>query len=370
GKGNPLENVKEFVECKCPKCDGEGRRETDTMDTFVDSSWYFFRYCSPKFDELPFDKKKIKYWMPVDQYIGGIEHAIMHLLYARFFTKALRDIGLHNIDEPFIRLLCQGMVTLGGVAMSKSRGNVIDPREVIEKYSVDTARLFILFAASPRKELEWSTAGVEGSFRFLNKVRTLFEEKVVKKSNKKDRYVISKMNQTIKEVTNSIENFELNIAIKILMEYMNYIKKYREQVSEEVLKSALENLCLLLSPFAPHIAEECWKMLGNKKFVSLAPWPKFDEKLIDKNIIELENILKKSLEDLNQVIKLTGKKKKAYLYVVTDKEFNYFSESLDFIKKRFKFKTIKLFKVSDPKRYDPQKKAEKAKYGKPGIYLE
>ena len=166
GQGNPLETCREFVETKCPKCSGKARRDTDTMDTFVDSSWYFMRYCSPDYENGPFDKKAAEYWMPVDQYIGGIEHAILHLLYARFFTKALRDLGLVNVDEPFARLLTQGMVIKDGAKMSKSLGNVVDPAEISSKYGPDTARLFILFAALPEKELDWSDRGVNGSFRF------------------------------------------------------------------------------------------------------------------------------------------------------------------------------------------------------------
>lgn len=370
GRGNPLENVEEFVNCTCPKCSRKARRETDTMDTFVDSSWYFFRYCSPRFEKAPFDRKVVKYWMPVDQYIGGIEHAIMHLLYARFFTKALRDLGLHDIDEPFRRLLCQGMVTLGGVAMSKSRGNVVDPREVIDKYSTDTARVFILFAASPERELEWSPVGVEGCFKFLNGIWSLFQEEYTSLKNTRDELIISRMNQTIKMITEAIENFDLNIAIGILMDYVNHLKKYRPYISKKIFKDALENLCLLLSPFAPHLAEECWEKLGNKSFVSLAAWPKVEEKLIDKNIIELEEIFKKTLKDLAHVIKITGKKKVAYLYFATDKEFDYFKNMLNFIRRQFGFKKVSAFKASDPKRYDPENRAVNTKYGKPGIYLE
>jgi len=202
GEGNPLLSSKSFSKVKCPECGGEGCRETDTMDTFVDSSWYFLRYCSSDFDKGPFDSKKANHWMSVDQYIGGIEHAILHLLYARFFTKALRDLGLVKVDEPFSRLLCQGMVLKDGVKMSKSLGNVVDPTVIMDKYGADTARLFILFAALPEKELEWSDEGVGGAFKFLSKVWGLLEVKTVEKNklSGRDKHLIGKMHRTVKEV--------------------------------------------------------------------------------------------------------------------------------------------------------------------------
>jgi len=222
GSGNPLETSSSFVNCKCPKCGGKAKRETDTMDTFVDSSWYFLRYCSPKFDKAPFDKEAVEYWMPVDQYIGGIEHAILHLLYARFFTKALRDLGLCNVDEPFTRLMTQGMVIKDGAKMSKSLGNVVDPADIIKDYGPDTARLFILFAALPEKELDWSDQGVKGAFKFLNKFYSLVEDnrknislgKIdFKQINSKDKYMLSLMNHLIKDVTENIEQFKFSLAI-------------------------------------------------------------------------------------------------------------------------------------------------------------
>ncbi|MFN3966482.1 MAG: leucine--tRNA ligase, partial [Endomicrobiia bacterium] len=222
---SPLKYVPEFVNTKCPKCSSPAKRETDTMDTFVDSSWYFLRYCDPKNEDLPFDKKIIDYWVPVDQYIGGIEHACMHLMYARFFHKVLRDLGFLSSDEPFTRLLTQGMVTLGGVAMSKSRGNIVEPDEVIEKYGVDTLRLFILFAAPPEKQLEWSDQAIEGCWRFLNRIWRLKEmiyennQKSISLSQQEKDKILRKLHQTIKKVTEDIEKrYQFNTAIAHIME--------------------------------------------------------------------------------------------------------------------------------------------------------
>lgn len=367
GEGNPLATSKKFVNTNCPKCNGKAKRETDTMDTFFDSSWYYMRYCDNMNDKEPFDKEKLHYWMPVDQYIGGAEHACMHLIYARFFTKALRDLGFVDFSEPFTRLFNQGMLQMGGFVMSKSRGNVVLPEEVSKKYGIDTGRLFLLFLSSPDKDVEWTDKGIEGSFRFLTKFYKLIEFKGG--NGKKDSFIISKMEETIKSVTQDIEGFKFNVAIKKIMELVNYIYRYSDQISKKVYKETLGKLALIFSPFIPHACEELWHKLGNKSFVSLEKWPEADESKIDKNILELENAFRKTLEDLNQVVKLTEKRNKAYLYFVTEKELEYFKENLEYIKKQFGFKEIDLFLAKDPKRYDPQNKASKAKYGKPGIYL-
>ncbi len=369
GKGNPLETSKKFVNIKCPKCKKNARRETDTMDTFVDSSWYFFRYCSPKYDKFPFDKKSVNYWMPVDQYIGGIEHAIMHLLYARFFTKALRDIGLHNFDEPFKKLLTQGMVLKDGFAMSKSRGNVVDPEEMINKFSVDSVRLFMLGLALPTKEFEWSDKGLDSYHKFLNKFIDQFERHNTK-TNTRDKYILSKTHSVVENVEKDFEEFNFpNVIIK-LKDVVDEIETYKNFIRKKVLKEVLELLVLLFSPIIPHVTEELWHKLGNKKFVSLEFWPKADKNKIDKNELELEQIFKKTQEDINHVIKLAGEKKNAYLYFVTDKELEYFKDVGDHLEKLFGFKKIGLYKVSDKKKYDPEGKALRAKYGKPAIYLE
>ena len=328
GSGNPLETSKSFVEIKCPKCKGKAKRETDTMDTFVDSSWYFMRYCSPKENKLPFIKKAIDYWMPVDQYIGGIEHAIMHLLYARFFTKALRDLKLHSIDEPFTRLLCQGMVIKDGAKMSKSLGNVVDPNVIMDKYGPDTARLFILFTALPEKELEWSDQGVSGSFRFLNRVYNLAEEmpafsKETKLTNK-DRHIISNLHKTIKKVTEFVEEFKLSLAIGAIFEFVNALYKYREtEVNRQIYNEALNNLALLLSPFCPHTAEEVWEKIGNKPFISLEKWPRYDETKIDKKAEASEELIHSTISDISNVLKLIKIEKPKKITLIVSQKWKY-----------------------------------------------
>lgn len=360
GKGNPLETSKDFVNCKCPKCQGYARRETDTMDTFIDSSWYFMRFCCPKETELPVNKDAINYWMPVDQYIGGIEHAILHLLYARFFTKAMRDLGLHKIDEPFTRLLCQGMVLKDGEVMSKSKGNIVDPRDISKKYGPDTARLFILFSASPQKELDWSDKGVNGVFKFLNKVFNM--HKIVDSVELDDR-LANKLNRTIKIVTDSINNFENNKAVVALYSYVDYLARY-----EKVPKEAYEKLVLLMAPFTPHICEELWEKSGHKDFVSLEKWPDVDESKINEQIEKEENLLENTLSDIRNVLNLVkNDPKKIYLYTIPP-EKKIFEDNKRLIEKIGL--ECEIFAVNDSDKYDPQGKAKKAKPGKPAIFLE
>ncbi len=313
GKGNPLETCDEFVHIKCPKCKGKAKRDTDTMDTFVDSSWYFLRYCSPKHEKSPFDKEAAEYWMPVDQYIGGIEHAILHLLYARIFTKALRDLGMATVDEPFARLLTQGMVIKDGAKMSKSIGNVVDPADISNKYGPDTARLFILFAALPEKELDWSDKGVNGSFRFLNKVYNLINDNLEDisskhcdehKLNDKDKYVLSKMHLTIKNVTEHIEKFEFSLAIGKIMEYVDVLQKYKER-NKEAFGLAVKNLALLMLPFTPHSSEELWHLMKGDGFASLHEWPSYDENKIDKRAEAIEEFAVQTRKDIIEILRLT-----------------------------------------------------------------
>ncbi|MEG1067262.1 MAG: leucine--tRNA ligase [Anaerovoracaceae bacterium] len=300
GKGeSPLKTSKTFSEVNCPKCGKKAHREMDTMDTFLDSSWYFLRYCDPKNDNEAFALDKVKYWMDVDQYIGGVEHAILHLMYSRFFQMALYDLGLVSTEEPFKNLLTQGMVNKDGKKMSKSIGNVVSPEEIIKKYGADTARLFILFAAPPDRELDWSDAGVEGSYRFLNRVYRLvfeFTEKYdtipetfeIKTPNDKDlNYVL---NGTIKKVSEDVGGrFSFNTAISSIMELVNEIYKYKEldKVNVGLLGKAINDLVLILSPFTPHIAEEMWQTLGNKQSVTNMSWPKFSEDALVKDTVEI-----------------------------------------------------------------------------------
>ncbi|MAE43168.1 leucine--tRNA ligase [Candidatus Woesearchaeota archaeon] len=361
GKGNPLETSEEFVNAKCPKCKGKARRETDTMDTFVDSSWYFMRYCSPKEGKFPFDKKSVNYWMPVNQYIGGIEHAILHLLYARFFTKALRDLGLHKIDEPFSRLLCQGMVIKDGAKMSKSLGNVVAPSEITEKYGPDTGRLFILFAASPEKELDWSDKGVNGVYRFINRIHSMYElvDKV-----KADDSVLNKMHRTINSVSENIDNFEFNKAIVNLYSYVDYLGSL-----EKIPKEAFENLILLMVPFTPHLCEELWSKLGNKGFISLAKWPKFDKNKVSEKIEKEEQLIENTVADIRNVLKLVKiEPKKVYLYVIPN-EKEIFLQNKNILEKKIDLE-VTVNAVNDKDIYDPQGKAKKAKPGKVAIFLE
>ncbi len=281
--GNPLATVKSFVDVQCPQCGKPARRETDTMDTFVDSSWYFLRFTDPHNAKEPFSKAAAEKFMPVDQYIGGIEHAVLHLLYARFFTKALRDLGLIAVDEPFTRLLTLGMVTKDGAKMSKSIGNTVDPGAIIDRFGPDTARLFILFAALPEKELDWSDEGVEASHRFLQRVAALIPDvRYVPGVTKHDRYVESKLHGAIRRVTDEIDRFRYSLAIQQLMELVGVLQKYKEgAVHKPLWDEAVEALIKLLCPVAPHLCEELWECLGLPGYASLAAWPAHDETRID-----------------------------------------------------------------------------------------
>jgi len=333
--GSPLQENKLFFEVACPQCGGKARRETDTMDTFVDSSWYFFRYASARFDKAPFDPEKGRYWMAVDQYIGGVEHAVLHLLYARFFTKALRDLGLAKVDEPFTNLLTQGMVSketyrcaehswlfpsdltgaekdgwrcaecgrpvlIGRVEkMSKSKKNIIDPEELVNRYGADTARLFTLFAAPPEKDLEWSDQGVEGAYRFLTRLwRIVFQnhelwanaatngEAVELPAELRD--LRRMIHRTVKKVSDDIENrFHFNTAIAAIMELLNALSVVlqsgaRSSAGATVIKQGLETMIVLLAPFVPHVANELWEQTGHRDRLDEVPWPRYSEEAIEE----------------------------------------------------------------------------------------
>ena len=303
-EGSPLDKAPAFVETTCPKCGGKARRETDTMDTFFDSSWYFFRYASPKEDNLPFSPDAASYWLPVDLYIGGVEHAILHLIYARFFTKVIRDLGLSAVSEPFPHYLAQGMVTKDGSAMSKSRGNVVDPDDMLKEYGADALRLFILFAAPPEREFAWAEEGIEGCFRFLNRVWTFVEENKdvfrneipARAEDVKDepgQTVLKKMHQTIRKVGEDIgKRFHLNTAVSSIMEFFNALKKERDKLQENpagraLLKRSIESLIMLLSPFTPHISEEMWERTGHKTILVHTPWPAYDEGLAKEEVVTI-----------------------------------------------------------------------------------
>jgi len=301
--GSPLAATPEFVNATCPKCGAPARRETDTMDTFVDSSWYFYRYCDAQNDKAPYDPAKVAYWFPIDQYIGGITHAILHLLYSRFWCKVMRDLGLITHNEPAARLFTQGMVQKGGVAMSKSRGNVVGAEEMAQKYGADTGRLYTLFAAPPEKDLEWSEESIEGSWRFLNRVYRLVERhaqavRVVKSgcadaaaASPKEKILLRKAHQTLRRVTQDFETrWHFNSAIALIMELTNEIygqEPLEKDVRPEVRKELLELLTLMLAPMTPHLAEELWEMLGHTGGLWMANWPAFDEVLTREDEVEI-----------------------------------------------------------------------------------
>jgi leucyl-tRNA synthetase len=294
---SPLAYCDDFVQVKCPKCGGEGKRETDTMDTFMCSSWYFLRYCSPHDDKQAFDGKDTEYWMPIDQYIGGIEHATMHLIYSRFFNKVLFDAGLVSQKEPFMNYFPHGVVNLGGKRMSKSRGNLVSPSEVYNKYGADTLRLYILFVGPADSPVDWTDSGVEGANRFLSRVwrlsraltalsgksNTANKEIDINKLQGLEKELFRKLHQTIKKVTVDIlERFNFNTAISSVMELVNLIYKFLDEVPDKDKDRALagelnEKLLMLLSPMVPFITDELWEIAGNEGSIHRVPWPSYDE---------------------------------------------------------------------------------------------
>ena len=295
--GSPLAKIEKFVNTKCHECGGDARRETDTMDTFVESSWYFLRYTSPDFENGMLDGARGKYWLPVDQYIGGIEHAILHLLYARFYTKVLRDLGMCNLDEPFLNLLTQGMVIKDGAKMSKSLGNIVDPDDIIAKYGADTVRIFMLFASPVERDLDWSDEGIEGSYRFLNRVWRFAYDFGIRNSefgiresfnpqsairNPQSKGLLIKVHKMIKKVTEDLERFQFNTGVAAIMELLNAVSRFQSNGNDEkaVLREAIETIVRLLYPFAPHIAEELWEALGYKETLVDKPWIEWDREIV------------------------------------------------------------------------------------------
>ncbi len=288
---SPLKYVKEFVNTTCPKCGSPARRETDTMDTFVDSSWYYLRYISPKDDNQPFDSDLVNKWLPVDQYIGGVEHAILHLMYSRFITKVLYDLGYVNFVEPFERLFTQGMIIKDGAKMSKSKGNVVSPDHLIERFGADTMRLYILFIGPPDRDAEWNDRAVEGIWRFLNRVWNLIEiyQGVADVGDPEvDKVVRRKLHQTIKKVSEDMEgDFHFNTAVSAIMELVNLLYEKRDKgVSKKVFGESIEGLLLLLYPFVPHICEELWIRLGRKDRLADQTWPKYNPDYLLEETVE------------------------------------------------------------------------------------
>ncbi|HEC69914.1 MAG TPA: leucine--tRNA ligase [Candidatus Omnitrophica bacterium] len=304
---SPLNFVEEFLKCECPKCGQKAQRETDTMDTFVDSSWYYLRYISSQDNEKPFDSEDVNYWLPVDQYIGGVEHAILHLMYSRFINKFLYDLGLVDFKEPFKRLFTQGMIVKDGAKMSKSKGNVVSPDYIIDRYGVDTMRLYILFMGPPQKDAEWQDEGLTGCFRFLKRAFRLLElvkdlklkpqSSISQPQSSEERDLLKKLHFTIKEVTQDMEgDFQFNTAISKIMELVNEIYKKIQsphfKIQINTLTEAIKTVFLLLAPFSPHIAEEAWRILGGKDSIFKEKWPEYDEKYLVEEELELAVIIK------------------------------------------------------------------------------
>jgi leucyl-tRNA synthetase len=318
GEGNPLASNKAFLACKCPKCSKPACRETDTMDTFFDSSWYFLRYTDSQNDKAPFDKAAAAYWMPVDLYIGGAEHACMHLIYARFFTKALRDLGMVSIDEPFSRLFNQGMLHKDGVVMSKSKGNVVLPEEISKTHGIDTARLFLVSIASPDKDLEWSDEGINGSLRFVNRVVTFADSFKPAEMGPLNQ---SKFNRLVKEYTDDLEELRYNFAVINLKEMFYCIE-------QGCSAQDFETFIRLLSPVCPHLAEEFWEKAGKKPFVSLGSWPEHDESKVDLAAEAAEGTAHSTIKDVRGILELVKIDKPKKITLIVSEAWRY-----DFMKK-------------------------------------
>ncbi|MBI3623054.1 leucine--tRNA ligase [Candidatus Pacearchaeota archaeon] len=360
GKGNPLATNEKWINVKCPKCKGKARRETDTMDTFVNSSWYYLRYCDSKNKKQAFDSKKANYWCPIDQYIGGPEHITMHLIYIRFYTKFLRDCGLINFSEPALKYFTQGVVKgSDGNRMSKSRGNVVEPLNTIEKYGADSLRLYLVGASSADSDINWDEAGISGSFKLVNKVYEYFSEI---KFGKADPRAESKLNKTIKEVSHLAESFKHNLAIIRLRDFFDYMSE------RQIDKKTAEAFLQLLHVYCPFVTEELWQKIKGGGFISLSSWPKADEKKINLQFEKEEEAISSLVNDINNVKKFVNKASKVFIYVIPNELSIYVSNLIE-ISKRTNL-NVKIYAVNDKEKYDPKGKVSKAKPGKPGIYLE
>ena len=361
GEGNPLETNESWVKTKCPKCGGEGRRETDTMDTFVNSSWYHLRFCDSDNKKKIFDPKKANYWCPIDLYIGGKEHACMHDIYIRFYHKFLRDLGLVNTDEPAEKLFVQGMVHgADGNKMSKSLGNVVDPMEIIKKYGADSLRLFLISQASPDSDFSWNDKGVQASNKFLNKIIDYFNDVKIGKSSKK---IESKINKTIKQITQDIENIKYNLGIIKLRQLF-------ESLESEISKKDAESFLKMLSIFCPHLSEELFEKLNNKTLISDSKWPEVNESKINEKLEKVEESIDRTVSDIMNILKIIKEKqnkdgKKIFIYV-TPMEIEFYDEKD--ISNRVG-KPVEIFAVNDKSKYDPENISKKAKFGKPGIFV-
>jgi leucyl-tRNA synthetase len=356
GDGNPLLTNEKWVNVKCPKCGKKAKRETDTMDTFVNSSWYFLRFCDPSNDESIFDSEKVKSWCPVDRYVGGQEHACMHLIYARFYVKFLRDLGMFDFGEPFASLFHQGMLHAeDGSKMSKSKGNVVLPESVSDKYGIDTARFFLSSLASPDKDIDWSERGIVGSLRFIKRIFDVFDSVRIDKDSVK---LESKVNEVVRNVSKYYDKFLYRKATIEIRELFDLIAS-----EGEASMDTLEKFLKLLSPICPHISEELWEKLGNKVFVSDFSWPEFDESKIEKKF-EAMDLNGKIIERVKGIIK--NKTKKVYVYVMPLER-----EGVDVGRIAAEIgREVEVFAVSDSGKFDPKNMAKKAKPGMPSVYLE
>jgi leucyl-tRNA synthetase len=392
GSGNPLTTSESFVNIVCPGCGGRARQETDTMDTFVDSSWYFFKYCSPYSEQVPFDRDSASYWMPVDQYIGGIEHAILHLLYARFFTKALRDIGLTGIDEPFSRLLCQGMVnketpycescdrfltpedhnessctgcgseyTLKSAKMSKSLGNVVDPQVLMDNYGADASRFFIIFGSNPERELEWTDTGIESIYRSLEKIFRLLTEPpgaVKDSTDASDKYIQFIVHKSIKNTTEAFEELKLKDAVTNIMVLIDELSTYSQMpVNRDIYTEAKKAAVVLLSPVTPHICEEVWEMMGHEDFIVKTKWPVYDESVISESNKFKWNMLSDLTDDIKEIIKVARITSAKKIRIFTAAGWKYDLTALftkEFVRTKDRGQIMKSLMSTDLKRYGKQ----------------
>ena len=356
GDGNPLLTNEKWVNVKCPKCGKKAKRETDTMDTFVNSSWYFLRFCDPNNDESIFDSEKVKSWCPVDRYVGGQEHACMHLIYSRFYVKFLRDLGMFDFGEPFASLFHQGMLHAeDGSKMSKSKGNVVLPESVSDKYGIDTARFFLSSLASPDKDIDWSERGIIGSLRFVKRIFGVFDSVKIDKDSAK---LESKVNEVVRNVSKYYDEFLYRKATIEIRELFDLIASEKEASMD-----TLEKFLKLLSPICPHISEELWEKLGNKVFVSDFSWPEFDESKIEKKS-EMMDLNGKIIERVKGILKKGTKK--VYVYVMP-----FEGEGVDVGRIGAEIeREVEVFTVNDSEKIDPKNMAKKAKPGMPSVYLE
>jgi len=364
GKGNPLLTNEKWLNTKCFKCGRKARRETDTMDTFANSSWYFLRYADSKNEKKIFDSKKVDYWCPIDQYIGGPEHITMHLIYIRFYTKFLRDLGLLSFDEPALRYFTQGIVKgSDGEKMSKSKGNVVEPLDMIEKYGADSLRIALVSTASPDSDTNWDEKIILGSHKFVLRV---YEYLSGVNSFKEDKAVLSKLNKMIPLVEKDIQNFKHNLAVIKIRQLFDYFSE------RNIDKESAKKFVVMLSVYCPFVAEELWKLLGGNGFVSFASWPDADDSKIDSSLDKKEAEIGKLVEDVSNISRILNEKggsaKTLYVYVIPG-ELDGYLKSSSMLEKKTGL-SVKIYAVNDKKKYDPNNKSGKAKPGKPGIYLE